>query len=344
MNAQHFNFQDSPLTGIGGRRVIFIAAMGFEDRALTFPNELAASDMHGVVIPIRYVHPKGNNHESEFRTLFANNHSWQLNEIKYSISRAHDFEPLFDKTLKAISVSENDVVIVDISAMSKFLILVTLLRLWGHKKDMRLVITTAKTYAPSKNEFVETMNTQGRSVRTIAGQPSTGVAAILRSNCMVSTRMQGQPACAIAFTSFNEELIRHAIGTLNPRRLILINGMPPSPIGKWRASATQAIHSRLIDEYASDNPIDTESGILRHTVSTLLYRETLDLLEALHTKYGLTERMIYFATGSKMQTVALAIHRHHHADVHVEYPTPDSYYFQEYSKGVDKVYWTDITV
>jgi len=130
--------------------------------------------------------------------------------------------------------------------------------------------------------------------------------------------MQGQPSCAIAFTSFNEELIRHAVGTMNPHRLILINGMPPAPENAWRAHATQAIHSRLIDENLQDNPIDRATGLLLRTVSTLHCDETVKLLDRLHQQYGLYERMIYFATGSKMQTVALAIHKFRNEDAHIE--------------------------
>ena len=35
-----------------------------------------------------------------------------------------------------------------------------------------------------------------------------------------------------------------------------------------------------------------------------------------------------------MQTVALALLKAAFSDVHIEYPTPDSYYFKEYSREV----------
>lgn len=342
MTALELLKDSDPLAALEPGRVIFIAAMGFEDRALEFPRRLAASASRGVVISIRYVHAKGENREREFGTLFSGNTNWQHREVKYSSIRAHEFEPSFDKMLRAVALSESDVVVVDISAMSKFLILVTLLRLWRAHKVIRLVMTTASKYTPTKDEFDITMRTHGNNIRVFAGQPSSGVSAILRSNCMTSTRMQGQPTCAVAFTSFNEELIRHAIGTLNPRRLILINGMPPSKENAWRSAATQTIHSKLIEEYSADNPVDVVSGLLQRTASTLDYVDTVEMLEKIHEKYGLHERMIYFATGSKMQAVALAIHRQRHADAHVEYPTPDSYYFQEYSKNIGAVFWVDI--
>jgi hypothetical protein len=323
-------------------RIVFVAAMGFEDRALEFPKQLAARSAGGLVITIRYVHAKGENREREFQMLFSRNSAWQVREVKYSSIRAHEFEGAFDSILNSAAVSETDTVVVDISGMSKFLILVTLLRLWRVKKTLKLVMTTALKYTPTKVDFDATMHDQGTNIRAFAGQPSSGVSAILRSNCMTSIRMQGQPTCAVAFTSFNEELIRHAIGTLNPRRLILINGMPPLEETYWRSAATQLIHSNLVEEYAADNHVSEETGLLLRTVSTLDYLETLQKLEDIHREFGLYERMIYFATGSKMQTVALAIHRQLHRDAHLEYPTPDSYFFQEYSKGVGTTFGVEI--
>src|SRR5450830_1095471 len=62
-------------------------------------------------------------------------------------------------------------------------------------KGIRLVMTTASRYTPTKNEFDTTMQTHGKNIRVFAGQPSSGVSAILRSSCITSTRMQGQPTC-----------------------------------------------------------------------------------------------------------------------------------------------------
>jgi hypothetical protein len=341
MNLGIINAGD-PLVDLASKRVIFITAMGFEDRANRIAECLSKTAIQGSIIAIRYMNAKGMNHEAEFRSNFEGNRNWKIREIKYSTAHPHKFEPEFDQSLSLVHISNDDVILVDISAMSKFLILITLLRLWQVQKKVRISITTAVKYAPTKDEFDTTMMKLGENIRDFAGQPSSGVSAILRSNCLTSTRMQGQPTCAVAFTSFNEELIRHAIGTLNPRRLILINGKPPSEMSAWRASATQAIHAKLISEYSVDNPTDAQSGLLVRTTSTLDYRDSLGVLEELHEKYGLHERMIYFATGSKMQTVALAIHKRRHTDVHIEYPTPDSYFFQEYSKGVGSVFWTDV--
>lgn len=318
--------------GFSGASCAFVFAMGFEDRALAIP-QLAVNDPAvKSAVGIKYIHTKGNNKEGEAKEMFSLA-SKSLIQVNYSSNRAHEFEYEVRSLCKGV-LQEFSEIIVDISAMAKFLILVVIVVLLNEGKRVRVVYSSAKEYAPSKEEYDKVFSKMGAQLTAFAGQPSSGISAILRSVCLSSTRMQGQPVCAVAFTSFNEELIRHSVGTLNPHRLIMINGIPPSPDFFWRAFATQRIHQNLINEYSEENPIAVVTGLLERSVSTLDYRETLNELVRIRKIIGTYARIIYFATGSKMQTVALALLKVAFNDVHIEYPTPDSYYFKEYSKGV----------
>lgn len=316
-----------------GGNCAFVFAMGFEDRALAIPALAANSKAVKSVIGIKYAVSKGDNKETAAKGLFSTLGKSFLT-VNYSTKMAHEFEYKI-RSLCKNSLQEFSEVVVDISAMSKLLILVLIVVLLEEKKLVRIVFASAREYAPTQDEYNKIIAKVGEERLTaFAGQPSSGISAILRSVCLSSTRMQGQPVCAVAFTSFNEELIRHSVGTLNPHRLILINGIPPKVEFFWRALATQKIHQKLINEYSEENPISNKTGLLERSVSTLNYLETLDELLKIREHYGTYERIIYFATGSKMQTVALAMLKAAFSDVHIEYPTPDSYYFQEYSKGV----------
>jgi hypothetical protein len=325
-----------------GRRLILICGMGFEDRGLSFLSRVASTRTPGLVVGVRYLRAAAKNREREFVAITRDADFLSLATLGYSQEGAPRLEIDFDRVLRRHKVSPNDVVVLDVSGLTKFLILVLLLRLWSSGITVKVVLTTALHYSPTREDFERTMSTDGGNVRIIAGQPSSGASAILRSTCLISPRMQGQPVCAVAFTSFNEELIRHAIGTINPHRLILINGLPPAESNLWRASATQAIHARLIAENAVDNPVSQSTGLLLRTVSTFDFREALTVLEGLHAEIGLYERMMYFATGSKMQTVALAVHKLRNRDVHIEYPTPSGYFFKEYSSGADKSFFVSL--
>lgn len=314
----------------------FVFAMGFEDRALAIAKIAANVSTVKTAVGIKYVNSKGKNKEVEAEELFSLE-SKPLTQINYSSKKAHEFEYKL-RGLCNGPLQEFSEIVVDISAMSKFLILVVIVILLQENKRVRIVFASADKYAPTRDEYDQVVLKFGESrIEYFAGQPSSGISSILRSVCLSSTRMQGQPVCAVAFTSFNEELIRHSVGTLNPHRLILINGIPPKTDFFWRAIATQKIHQKLINEYSEENPVSSESGLLERSVSTLDYRETLNELLKIRERFGTYERIIYFATGSKMQTVALALLKAAFKDVHIEYPTPDSYYFEEYSNGVGEL-------
>jgi hypothetical protein len=141
-----------------------------------------------------------------------------------------------------------------------------------------------------------------------------------------------------AATSFNEQLVRQMLGTLSPHRLLFINGTPPRDDYSWRERATPEIHGRIIDEYSSDNPKIKESGLLSRSTSTLDYTESFDCLNKIYVDLGLYERIICAATGSKLQTVGLFFFKMRHPDIHVEYPTLNSYFVKGMSVGVRKIY------
>jgi hypothetical protein len=199
--------------------------------------------------------------------------------------------------------------------------------------DLRIVYSEAEYYSPSREEYVKYKD----DLQKYAKFPSRGSESIVRTQCLSSIRMQGQPVSMVAFTSFNEQLVRHMLGTINPHRLIFINGRPPRKENKWREDATQEIHSKLIDEYRSDNRVD-DNGQLNRTVSTLDYRETIDQINKIYEQFGTLERIICAATGSKMQTVGLFFSKIIHPDIHIEYPTPNSYCVQDLSRGIRKVH------
>ncbi|HEY9164777.1 MAG TPA: hypothetical protein VIS48_01315 [Candidatus Kryptonia bacterium] len=312
---------------------LFIGAYGFEDRALGWPK--LAKD-HAIplnsAIMFRYIHAKGKNRVNEVKDILSSLGCSQIGEIKYDVLSPMGIEDTIGEKLAAV-LQDVEEIIVDITAMTKFLILVLLCGLAPYEKTLRIIYSEAEEYAPSESEYTKSRSEMG----LIAKFPSRGSESILRARCLSSIRMQGQPVTMVAFTSFNEQLVRHMLGTLTPHRLIFLNGRPARADFKWRELATQEIHSKLIEQYSVDNPLD-EEGRLTRTVSTLDYRETVQVLKNVYDVYGFHERLIIAATGGKMQTVGLYLHKMIHPDTHVEYPTPDSYYVTGMSKGIRMVH------
>jgi hypothetical protein len=315
---------------------LLIAAYGFEDRSLAWTTLQHGSEgllSHALLFD--YSRPKGPNRVLELQSNVIALGATQPTVVAYDYGSR--FPGSIEETIE-VEINKNvvgvDEVIVDISAMSKLLILLTLCKLTYFTGVLRIVYSEAEEYAPTLEDYER----QRESMGAISAFPTQGVESIIRTRCLSSIRMQGQPVSLIAFTSFNEQLVRHMLGTLSPHRLIFINGRPDRIDYGWREKATQQIHQRLIDEYSVDNPINVETGLLERAASTLDYRETVVRFHEIYNQIGLYERIIVAATGSKMQTVGLFFGKMLYPDMHVEYPTPNSYFVTGLSSRVRLVH------
>jgi hypothetical protein len=315
---------------------LLIAAYGFEDRSLGWTSHQSGRGRllaHALLFD--YSQPKGPNRVLELQSAVTALGATQPTAVSYDYGSR--FPGSIEETIEA-EISEHtlgmDEVIVDISAMSKLLILLTLCKLTFFSGAVRIVYCEAEEYAPNLQDYAR----QSEQMGSISGFPSQGVESIIRTKCLSSIRMQGQPVSLIAFTSFNEQLVRHVLGTLSPHRLLFINGRPDRSDYDWREKATQQIHQRLIAEYGVDNPINEQTGLLERAASTLDYRETVERLDEIYNQIGLYERIIVAATGSKMQTVGLFLGKMLYPDIHVEYPTPNSYFVNGLSSNVRLVH------
>ena len=314
-----------------GSKRLFIGAYGFERRSLGWANyQREQGAILNIALVFRYKHPKGKNRIAELRKALAELGVSNPKDIHYDLRFPHNIEDIIDEKLRSFLLDVEEVVL-DVSAMTKLLILVCLCKLNNFTGTVRIVYSEAENYSPTQEEYERSK----KDVEVIAKFPSRGFESIVRMKCLSSIRMQGQPVSLLAFTSFNEQLVRHMLGTMNPHRLIFINGRPPDYA--WRERATQEIHNKLVDEYRIDNPIDNV-GLLSRVASTLDYRETVDRIDEIYKQFGIYERIVCAATGSKMQTVGLFFSKIAHPDIHVEYPTPDSYYVKAMSNEVKKVH------
>ena len=315
----------------GGLKRTFIAAYGFEKRCLGWcrsqsPKEKPLSE----ALVFKYVHPKGPNKIEALRNLLSGLGVKKPKDIPFDYDIPQDIEDRLQRSLENV---EADEIVLDISGMTKILILLALCKLERFPGVVRIIYSEAEDYSPSRKQY----NAVKDKMAATAKFPSRGCEDLIRLRCLSSIRMQGQPATLVAFTSFNEKLVAHMLGHMSPHRLLLINGRPPRADYKWREEATQHIHQKYVLEYANDNPVD-DLGLLERVTSTLDYRETVSALEQIYVMDGLYERIVCAATGSKMQTVGLFLAKAMHSDIQVEYPTPDSYFVKEMSTGVRQVH------
>ena len=315
------------------KRRLFIGAYGFEPRTLGWVDfQEGQGGILSKAIMFHYIHRKGPNRIRDLRKALANIGTPTPIDIPHDLLSPHDIENKLSRKLVQ-NLADIEEIVLDVSSMTKLLILVSLCMLSDFEGTLRIVYSESERYAPTKEEYGKSKE----NMKMIARFPSYGVGSIVRTKCLSSIRMQGQPVTMVAFTSFNEQLIRHMLGTISPHRLLFINGRPPSDDYEWREYATQEIHKRLIDEYANDNPAN-EKGYRKRVTSTLMYHESIECIDKIYKQFGTYERIICAATGSKMQTVGLFFIKTMHPDIHVEYPTPDSYYVKGLSAGVKRVH------
>lgn len=207
--------------------------------------------------------------------------------------------------------------------MSKLLITIIIFLLRTFNGNVRFIYSEQKNYIPSEDDY----NKCREGMASMVSFPTFGVHDVVRTPLLTSTVMQNSPSILVTFTSFNEQLIRALLSNISPSHLFLINGIPPHL--KWRAKATHEIHKDIIQEYAQDNPMDGDH--LHRQASTLDYRETFGILTDIYKKYCYMNRIVLSPTGSKMQAVGSAFFKICSPDVHIEYPTPESFFIEGFS-------------
>ena len=208
--------------------------------------------------------------------------------------------------------------------MSKYMILQIIYLLKDYSGFFRIIYTEPMHYAPLQEDNIICEQNNATLL------PSDGVQNIVRTPLLTSLIMQQSPSLLVSFLSFNEQLIRALLSECTPSRLILISGVPPYLL--WREKAMNNIYKNIIKEYYHDNEID-DNGMLIRKCSTLYYSETFDLLSSVYKSFCENYRIIISPTGSKMQAVGCALIKICCDDIHIEYPTPESYYVDGYSSS-----------
>jgi hypothetical protein len=305
---------------------VLITVAGFEARHLAAAKCLTKGTT-GEAIILTY---KPNDNRNDFDELTRELRLRGIRIREANIVKYDRFKPnYFTQNLKrSLTKIKRLHVILDISAMSKLAILLCL----DVCRELNLAVSIhyaeATSYGPPKVAYDKA------KVECSINRPSvqiyTGVQGVLRVPRFTSVAMQGQPTAAIAFMSFNEELIQALLNSVYPSRLFLVNGKPPRL--KWREEATAWIHESLLKEWPCvDNPMF--KGLPTRTASTLDYRESFAILRKLYWDLAIDHRVLLAPTGSKMQTISCFLIAALHPDVHIEYPTPDGF-LDLYSEGI----------
>jgi len=315
------------------RSRLLITSDGFEQRSLNFLSSGVECAFNKIILcvydnrePTKY---------GELLEIIKNLYSnAMITEVRHNRFEPFLFEVEMQKHLFACQKFFEEIIL-DISVMSKYMIMQIMALLKDYSGDIRIIYTEPVQYAPrDENEWKKTIDVQRKAVLL----PSVGVQNIVKTPLLTSLIMQQSPSLLVSFLSFNEQLIRALLFECNPYRVLFINGAPPHLY--WREKAMYDIHKDIIKEYIADNNAD-QNGLLARKTSTLDYTETFELLATIYNDFGEDHRIILSPTGSKMQAIGASLIKNCCEDIHVEYPTPESYYVGGYSsqeiRGIHQV-------
>ncbi len=313
---------------------LLITSEGFEERSLSFLSQELPKCFDKIIIS-KYYPLKKSRYNELLSVIYKHYSNDVVHEITFNRIEPFLFEIEMQEHLAECS-SQFDEIVLDISVMSKYMIMQIMSLLKDYSGELRVIYTEPMQYAPLKESELLEEQTSATVL------PSVGVQNIIRTPLLTSLIMQQSPSMLVTFLSFNEQLIRALLSECNPARLMLINGVPPHLA--WREAAMNDIHKNIIKEYYRDNQTDKD-GLLVRKCSTLNYTETFELIADIYKKFGEDYRIILSPTGSKMQAIGCALIKNCCEDIHIEYPTPESYYVDGFSSSeireIHQVYFSN---
>lgn len=312
-----------------GEGDVLVTCAGFEDRAFEFLRRAERMGVRGFhVIAIDYLPSIGANRKEELAAC-ANTSGASARWITYDREAPED--PTDDVL---VEVDDRTRLFIDISGMSRLLIVQLVagaIRL-GKAGHITLIYSEATEYPPTHEEFVRTIDS-GDELFDVIQFVSSGVFEIIVRPELSTTAMYGQPIRVVAFPTFNSAQLASVCAEVNASAFTIVNGKPPRADYAWRINAIRTL-----------NNISSLREVEERTTSTLDYRETVAMLLDVYRRHGGREKLVVVPTGSKMQSVALAIVVGFVTDLQVVYPAPRNFPAPaKYTQGVQMTYALDLS-
>lgn len=315
------------ITGIvlGGDDCVVVCA-GFEERAVAFLREVAGRGSGFRVVVVDYLPACSDNRLSEVFQL-CEQARCEVRHLTYDRKNPAGFG---DILMEAVGLDSKRV-FVDVSGMSRLLIVQALVALCGDAEGWKRCFVTysdAQSYPPTRDEVECAICNCSSDPMFAALFLSSGVFDVTIVPELSPASLGANQSRLVVFPSFNSDQLPALRAELQPSRFVFIHGTPPSPVNQWRTDAI----ARL-------NRLDDINGSGNFKTSTLDYRETLDCLLKIYSEHSVRDRILVSPTGSKMQTVAVALFRALIEDVQIVYPTPREFRSpRNYTTGIGQLH------
>ena len=303
---------------------VLLTCAGFEDRAIEVLRRAVSAGCRGFrVLCIEYLPELSANQGEEIASLCA---QAQGTLESLTFDREH---PAGAAERILARVPDSLCLHVDLSGMSRILIVQLVAALVRSARTARseVLYCSANVYPP-RREQVESNLAEHTDLVGLTMFVSAGVFGLTIVPELSSVAMQGQPIRVIAFPSWNTKQLAAVCSEVQASHFTIVHGIPPDPRNAWRLGAIRSL-----------NRVESLPAQEECNVSTLDYRETLDLLLNIYNTNRQREKLVVSPTGSKMQSLAVGVVCAFLRDLQVVYPTPRLFAVPaDYTRGVGHLY------
>jgi hypothetical protein len=306
---------------------LIICVLGFEERALAMPAELAGSGTAvGATAVVRYLtNPEDNERNwPAMRESLLQLDDGEPAKLQAGSRLARDLRALVDGLPQSrprvawdVSVASNDLIVDGLAALIDCDV------------ELTLLYAEARDYRPSREEFE---NERERFVGDGQMGLDDGVLEVEVAGEFPGAHSPRLAHELICFPGFSRDRVRSTISKVDPEwivtperaPLVWMIGRPPHADLQWRTAALRAIHD--VDSYGAADDV--------HELNTLDYRETLQVLDKHYGWRGGEVNLTISALGSKMQAVGIALFCTARPDVRVIFARPELYNAGAYTGGI----------
>lgn len=299
--------------------IVYIGSAGFEDRALGFLlRAKGESRKFSVCVGINYEPFNNRNRCEEFEKLALDifqSFCWKT----YDRKCPENFEESINQLIFLSSTASQ--IVIDISGMSKMLIVVILYGLRHTKVPVSIIYAPAEKYYPTRLNFAREKG-KAESTDYFPYFLTTDVYKVVTTTKLSSIAMHDAPLVMVAFPNFNHLEISALLNETNSQKLFLIDSVKNLEHNSWRLEAIKWVN-RGINKYVSPVTYEIDASDINANI---------DLLEAIYNEWHLTHKVALSPTGGKLQAVATFCLKVMHPDIHVVYPVV-RHFAEEYTEG-----------
>jgi hypothetical protein len=327
---ENLNFDDFK----GSHYDFLLLALGFETRAVGIPEQFDRINLScDEVIMFNYATNVSDNTKNRNK---IEQHLKKANRGFLNLDcDSHEFTEIFRKCLNdKINQKGRIKVIFDISVCSSKLLLTTLKILFDLNVELTIVYTEAELYYPIYEEYFK--NPTHIKNRENLGL-TQGVETVILSQEYVGDNIDNNPEFVIAFPTFKPDRTKSILIEIDEGifsemkdRITWIIGAPHM---EEPDKANRISMLREINEIS-----DTEDCPPSYEVSTLNYKETVEILDRIYKDKIGRYHVNISDLGSKMQSFGISIFCHIRPEVSVYFSIPKKYNPSKYSEGI-KDYW-----